>query len=126
MDKDLVAVIIVSDDLRYREKLNDFLSGEEFIEIAGEAASGEDALELIRQTPADLVVVCPSYNDFDIFRRIRFQNQVKILVLSPQMNLENYFWEIGVNGYCPADLTREELVSAILGTIYNETYQCPR
>jgi DNA-binding NarL/FixJ family response regulator len=128
MDKDLVAVIIVSNDMQYREKLNDYLFGEDFIEVVGDADCGEDALELIMQTPADLVIVALSSNDFDFPRQIRLQSQVKMLILSAfgAMNSEDYFWEIGADGYCPADLSREELVSAIWGTIYNDTYQCPR
>jgi len=127
MDNDLVAVIIVSNDMQYREKLTGFLFGEEFIDVVGEADCGEEAFELIRQTPADLVILIPSSSDLDSPRQIQLQSKVKILILSPfaAMNFEDYFWEIRADGFCLADLSREELVSAIWGTIYNETYQCP-
>lgn len=126
MDKDLVSVIIVGDDIRYRDHLYDLLKGEELIEIVGDVNCSEEALDLIGQTSADLIIVCPSLNRYEIIRGIRLQSQTKILILTPfeSTDLMDYFWEIGAEGYCKSDLGREELKAAIYGTVKSEMYQC--
>ena len=55
MAEKTIRVLIVDDELLARQRLEDLLAKEEHVELAGEAVSGDDAVESIRRLAPDLV-----------------------------------------------------------------------
>jgi two-component system, LytTR family, response regulator len=67
-------VFVVDDEAPARRKLLRFLAGDEDVELAGEAANGCEAVEGIRRTRPDLLLVdvqMPDFDGFEVVRQLR-------------------------------------------------------
>ena len=64
-------VFVVDDEAPARRKLLRFLAGDKDVELVGEAANGSDAVEGIRRTRPDLLLVDVQMPDFDGFEVVK-------------------------------------------------------
>jgi DNA-binding NarL/FixJ family response regulator len=122
-------IIIVEDSEIYRAGLRELINKHEALRVVAEAESGEEAIEAIQRFPADLVLLdlsLPRSNGFEVLKAIRKISDVKVLVLSiyesPEM-IQSTF-ELGGQGYCVKDVSRPELIQAIMDVIAGRSHVC--
>jgi DNA-binding NarL/FixJ family response regulator len=117
--KEIVKIIIVDDHPTIREGLKAILSSEKNIEIIGEASSGEEAVELVREKQPDIVLMdirLPKMSGIETTRAIKNENpNVSVIILS-MYDFEMYTVEAiraGADGYLVKDASRALLLQAI-------------
>lgn len=112
-------ILIVDDHPLVRHGLKQMLKGELPCEQILEAADGECALALLRETPVDLVILdinLPDQSGLDVIKQLRIINSVvPVLVLS--MHLEGSIAmravRLGADGYVSKESPPEVLIQAI-------------
>jgi NarL family two-component system response regulator LiaR len=119
MAKRLIQVIIVDDHLIVREGLAALLEAFPDLMLAGEAATGEEAIELCDRVQPDVVLMdllMPGMGGINAIRAIRQkQPAVQILVLTSYKEKEYVrgALEAGAIGYLLKNLSAAELAQAI-------------
>ena len=111
-------IIIVEDNDLYRAALKDLINSQDQLEVVAEAGSGREALKIIKQFPADLVLLdlrLPDRNGYDILPEISKNADVKILVLTILESDHNIWaaFEAGADGYCFKDVSSQELLELV-------------
>ncbi|MCK7482226.1 MAG: response regulator [Candidatus Moduliflexus flocculans] len=92
-----------------------------------EAGSGGEALKIIKQFPADLVLLdlrLPEKSGYDILPEISKNTDAKILVLTileSDHNIRAAF-EAGADGYCFKDVSSQEILDAISSVLAGVRY----
>jgi DNA-binding response OmpR family regulator len=123
-------IIIVEDNDLYRAALKDLINTQDQLEVVAEAGSGEEALKIIKQFPADLVLLdlrLPDRSGYDILPEISKSTDSKILVLTileSDHNIRAAF-EAGADGYCFKDVSSQELINAISSVLAGARYVSP-
>lgn len=131
MDSDLTRVLLVDDHTLFRAGVRMLLSGEPGIEVIGEAASGEQALELLKEQLADVVlldIALPGMNGVVTAQRLRERHpKTQVIVLSMYKEEEYVAGALkaGASGYLLKDATRDELRLAIDAVRRRQTYISP-
>ncbi len=127
----MIRVLICDDQVVVCEGLRAILSTVSGIEVVGIAGDGEQALQKIEALHPDLVLMdlkMPNMNGIQATRQVRerFPN-TRVLVLTTYDFDEWVFDAIraGASGYLLKDTPRDELVTAIQGTIAGKTYVDP-
>jgi DNA-binding NarL/FixJ family response regulator len=126
-----VRIVIADDHVIMAAALHSLLRTLPDFEVIGEAHDGRAAVEMVRQTRPDLVLMdisMPGLNGIDATRQIAAESSAtKVIVLS--MHIEERFvtgaFESGAAGYLLKDCSPEELVTAIRSVIANKTYVTP-
>jgi DNA-binding NarL/FixJ family response regulator len=121
--------ILLADDHRIlREGLRSLIAQQPDLELAGEAASGEEAIALARQTKPDVVimdVVLPGIDGVEATRRIHSEfREIRIIALSMHSD-RRYVSEMlraGAIGYLVKDGAFEELNLAIRTVVAGRPY----
>ncbi len=127
----MIRVLICDDQTVVCEGLNAMLKGETDIEIIGFANDGAQALEQIQRYKPDIVLMdlkMPVMNGIKATRASKTQfPDVRVLVLTTYDHDEWVFDAIrsGADGYLLKDTPREQLVSAIRGTVHGDTHVSP-
>ena len=111
-------IIIIEDNDLYRAALKNLINAQDQLEVVAEACSGGEALKIIKQIPADLVLLdlrLPDRNGYDILPEISKSADAKILVLTVLESDHNIraAFEAGADGYCFKDVSSQELINAI-------------
>jgi DNA-binding NarL/FixJ family response regulator len=129
MEQDPIRLIIVDDSEIYRAGLRDLLNRHDGLKVVAEAECGEKAIEAVKTISADLVLLdlsLPKVTGFEVLRKIREISDIKVLVLtiyeSPTMILDAK--AMGAQGYCVKDVSRKELVKAIMEAAAGGDYVC--
>jgi DNA-binding response OmpR family regulator len=123
-------IIIVEDNDLYRAALKDLINAQDQLEVVAEAGSGGEALKIIKQFPADLVLLdlrLPGKSGYDILPEISKSVGAKILVvtiLESDHNIRAAF-EAGADGYCFKDVSSQELINAISNVLAGVRYVSP-
>jgi len=115
----MISVLLADDHKLVREGLKGILAAAEDLRVAGEAASGDEALALVRANDYDLALVdmsMPGVSGIELIRRLRLEKPaLRILVLS--MHGEQQYaaraLKAGAAGYLTKDSASEQLVGAI-------------
>lgn len=115
----MIRLMIADDHQLVRDGLKQLLLAASGMEIAAEAATGDEALALVRQTGLDVALLdmsMPGLSGIDLIRRMKATRpEVRILVLS--MHGEKQYaaraLKAGASGYLTKDSASEQLVSAI-------------
>lgn len=115
----MLRLLIVDDHPLIRHGLRQILSNTSDIEVVAEAASGGDALRLLRQHEVDVVLLdisMPDRNGIDVLKQIRREHG-KLPVLLLTMHAEDEFGvralKAGASGYLTKDSAHGQLVKAI-------------
>lgn len=128
---DTIKIIIVDDHEIFRNGLKMILGRLKHIDIVGEAANGQEFLDLIRTTSTDVVLMdieMPTLNGIDATTQaLKEQPELKVIALT-MFNDDDYIqsmMDAGVRGFLIKNVGKNTLDKAILtvyrgGTFYSE------
>ena len=126
-----IKVLLVDDSWVVREKLRAILLLEPVIELIGEAADGKEALEMLEQLFADVVVLdlnLPEISGIETARRIHINHpDINMIIISMQSD-PHYVKEslrAGVMAYLLKDCAFEELIEAVHTVAAGGSYVSP-
>ncbi|MGW7044387.1 response regulator [Streptomyces avermitilis] len=114
-----ITVFLLDDHEVVRRGVHDLLSGEDGIEVVGEAGTAADALARIPATQPDVAVLdvrLPDGSGVEVCREIRSQNDaIKCLMLTSYADDEALFDAImaGASGYVLKAIRGSELLAAV-------------
>ncbi len=115
----MIRLLVADDHALVREGLLRILAAASDIEVAGEAANGDETLALVRDNDYDLALVdlsMPGLSGLDLIKRLRLEKpKLRILVLS--MHGESQYaaraLKAGASGYLTKDAAAAQLLGAI-------------
>jgi DNA-binding NarL/FixJ family response regulator len=116
---DAFRVLVVDDHLMFAEAIKLLLANEDGIEIAGTVGTGEDAVELARETCPEVVLMdidLPGIDGIEATRQIRAicpQTQVVIVSAFEQASVMARAVEAGAAGFVPKTSATDDLVDVI-------------
>lgn len=128
----MIQVAIVDDHQIVRTGFRELLSEDASINIAFEAATGDEALEKLRATQCGVLLLdisLPGKSGVDVLRAVRQRYpEIKVLILSgfPEESYALAMIKNGANGYLCKDCEREELLRAIHMVSAGRRYVSPR
>jgi DNA-binding NarL/FixJ family response regulator len=128
----MIQVAIVDDHQIVRTGFRELLSEDSSINITFEAASGDEALEKLRTTQCNVLLLdisLPGKSGVDVLRAVRQRHpDIKVLILSgfPEESYALAMIRNGANGYLCKDCEREELLRAIHMVSAGRRYVSPR
>ena len=114
-----ISVLIVDDHAVVRRGLRSFLELQDDVEVVGEAADGEGAVDAVERLLPDVVLmdlVMPRMDGIEAIRRIReVSPSTKVIVLTSFTDDEKVFGSVkaGAAGYMLKDVQPQELGEAI-------------
>jgi len=115
----MIKVGIVDDHAIVRSGLRHFLSEQVDLRVVGEAASGREAIDLVRTVPIDVLVMdlaMPGHSGIDALAMLRAKApQMGILILSgyPEAHYAITLIRQGASGYLNKECEPAEIVEAI-------------
>lgn len=116
-------VLLVDDHAMIREGLHALLDAKPDINVVGEAATGQEAIDLVRRLEPDVVlmdVTMPDMNGIEATRRIvEMGLETRVLGLTVHESREYFFQMLaaGACGYILKGATSAELVEAIRSSV---------
>jgi two-component system, NarL family, response regulator NreC len=123
-----IRVLLVEDHLLVRQGLRRVLEGDPRIEVVGEAADGESAVQAAFRLKPNVIVVdigLPGINGIEVTARIlRHLNDTKILMLSMHGD-ETYLRQslkAGAKGFVLKDSEEIDVVRAVVAVARGESY----
>ena len=114
-----IKVLIVDDQQLVRDGIKALLEIKEDFSIVGTAADGQEALEILKGTPADVVLTdirMPGMGGIDATRAIRQSNKDIRIIMLTTFNNDDYIVKAikaGANGYLLKDIPKDDLAEAI-------------
>jgi len=127
-----IKLVIADDHPLIREGLRRILSLAPEITIVGEAENGEQAVELVRRTGADVVLMdinMPGMNGIAACKTIKAERpETKVIALTIH-DQEEYLFELiraGVCAYLLKDVSPDGLLETIRGVARGESFVSPR
>ena len=129
----MISVLLADDQDLVRAGLRTILERRDGIDVAGEAADGEEAVRLARELRPDVVLMdirMPRLDGIAATRAITGEGgepRPRVLVLTT-FDLDDYVYEAlraGASGFMLKDITGDRLVAAIHGVCQDETLLSP-
>jgi DNA-binding NarL/FixJ family response regulator len=127
----VIRILLADDHTLVRRGVRLILEQEPDLEVVAEAADGAEAVERVRDTEVDLVILdiaMPRMTGLQAAGEIaRRRTPPKILMLSMHDN-EQYFFgalKAGASGYVLKSVADEDLVAACRAAMRNETFLYP-
>ncbi len=114
-----IKVLIVDDHPLFRQGLKDLLDTVPIMDVIGEAADGEVAIELVYDVNPDVILMdinLPTINGLQVTRKIKLQfPNVKVVMITGYDDAEQVFHalRVGASAYCPKDIMPEALINII-------------
>jgi two-component system, NarL family, response regulator len=124
----LVRVLIVDDHPVVRAGLATLLRKEVGLKVTGSAHSGEEALEILKGSPVDVMLLdirMPSISGIDLLNLLKnTENPPLVLILSSYEYEEEIYRAVkaGARGYLSKNASRAEIVGAIEAVIRGGKY----
>lgn len=125
-------VVIAEDNGHFRDVLRGMLSARPDVEVVGEARDGVEALEVIKNTTPDLVLLdfsMPRLSGISVIGEIKeWSPDTKILIVTIHENTQYVTDALneGADGYYVKDSGRQELQLAIDTILSGGTYISPQ
>ena len=126
-----IKVVLADDHEMLRDKIREFLAGQDGMEVVGEAVDGESALEQARLLQPDVVVMdisMPGGGGVTATRKIRAELpgvQVVALSLYSERVYVRAMLDAGASGYVVKDSIVRDLVPAIQSIAAGKRYLSP-
>jgi len=127
----LIRILVVDDHELVRTGLTRMLSDDREIEIAGEAESGEAAVEQVRRDPPDLVLMdlrMPGIGGLEAIRRIlRINDDVRIIAVTACEDdpYPTRVMQAGAHAYITKGADLEEMLQAVRRASLGQRYISP-
>lgn len=124
-------ILIADDHILVREGLHTLLDALPDIEIIGEAANGQEAVEQAEELAPDIVlmdITMPVMSGLDATRRIKRKHpEIKVLVLTMHDSDEYFFsmLDAGASGYFIKGGSSGELASALRSVMKGDVFLYP-
>lgn len=126
-----IRILIVDEQTLFRSGLKMLLEKEEDIVVAGDVSSAEEALDYLKSSKCDLVLMdtgLPGMNGLEATRKIKEREPEKKVLILTMFDHEPYLLkalEAGVSAYLLKDIAVDELVSAIRRAMDDEVIVHP-
>ena len=114
-----IRIVVADDHVLVREGMRILFDKQDGMSVVGEAADGEEALELVEQLTPDVLVLdirMPKVDGIEVARRLKGRDQrTRILVVSAYDLIEYVaaLMEAGADGYMTKMATSSQLVDAL-------------
>jgi DNA-binding NarL/FixJ family response regulator len=126
----MIKLIIAEDQALFRDGLRLLLQNEADIEIVGEAANGQEAMDLLLKEKPDVIITdiqMPEMDGVELTKELQgCYPEIKVIALT--MYQEEYLivdmLEAGAKGYLLKSSTKEKIVEAIHAVHANGRYFC--
>lgn len=121
-------VIIVDDHAMLRQGIKRIVDESKDLEIVGEAGNGPELLEMLEDTPADMIILdisMPGIGGIELTKKMhRSYPDIKVLILSMHKEKEYLYHALaaGADGYLLKEDTGSELFTAIEAVREGTTY----
>ena len=118
--KDKIRVMLIDDHPLFRKGVGQIISDDDHFEVVGEAASGQEGLDLAQQLLPDMVLIDLHMKDMDgleTLRRFKATDLKARFVILTVPNAEDDLLEAlraGADGYLLKDMEPEDLTSDLL------------
>ena len=125
-------VLIVEDHALIRFGLKTAFESKKFIDEIYEAASAEDAINIVKNNHIDAVIMdlgLPSMNGIDATKEIKNINkEIKVLILTSHNSEEEVLDSIkaGASAYCSKDINPDRLADTVLSVIEGAVWFDPK
>lgn len=126
-----IKVIIADDHPVFRQGLRQVIETDRQLQIAGEAADGQEAIAEILATKADVAVLdvdMPNGDGFEVVRAVR-QKQSPVRIIFLTMHKDERFLnaalDVGVKGYLLKDSAVTEIIASIKAAAAGQDYVSP-
>lgn len=126
-----VKIVLIDDHPIYREGLRYVIRTQSDMKVSGEAADESPALELVRTTQPDVIlmdIALASSNGIDVCQKILSEYpRAKIIILTAFADAEyvNRAIKTGIKGYLLKGSGTDEIIRAIRAVMAGHTYLCP-
>ncbi len=129
----MIRVVLADDQSLVRAGFRALLDAQPDIEVAGEAADGEEALRLIRELRPDVVLMdirMPALDGLAATRRVTEDpdlGEVKVVMLTT-FELDEYVFEAirsGASGFLVKDTEPDELLRAVRAVVDGDALLSP-
>ena len=128
----MIRILVVDDHEFFRRGMRDVFAGRVDMEIAGEAATGEAALALLRREEFDIALVDVTLSDMSgievLGRAKAMRPEMAVLIVSgyPEDQYAINVLKAGASGFVPKDAPAEDLVAAVVAASQGRRYVSPR
>lgn len=128
----MIRLLIADDHVVMRQALCETLKSKENFQVIGQAANGEQLIELLKNGRPDLIIMdlaMPKVDGIAALHKIRqeMKDQVPVLILSADEaeSKVKAALKAGATGYIPKNAAIEELEFAIESILEGKTYLSP-
>ncbi|MFD1932056.1 response regulator [Nonomuraea mangrovi] len=114
----MIRVLIADDQGMVRTGFTVFLSSQPDLEVVGEAANGQEAIERVAELKPDVVLMdvrMPVMDGLEATRRLMAAGETKVLILTT-FDLDDYVYEAlraGASGFLLKDASAAQLAEAV-------------
>ena len=128
----MTRILIVDDHQTLRMGLKGIFAGRVDLEIAGEAATGEAAIALLRSQPFDVALVdltLPDMSGMDVLMRAKAicpRTAVLIVSAYPEEQYAINVLKAGASGFVAKDSSPETFIAAVVAAAQGRRYASPR
>ena len=115
----MIKTAIADDQELVRSGIRMILEGESDMQVAGEAADGQQAFELVQQVPVDVLLMdvrMPGEDGISATRRILAQPAPPRVLMLTTFDLDEYVYDslrAGASGFLLKDMPGEDIVTAV-------------
>ncbi len=126
-----ISMVVADDQRLFRESIAGLLAAELFISVVGVASDGLEAIELVRQTRPDFILMdvkMAQMDGIEATRRIKAEFPETKIILLTTFVTDGYVLEglaAGANGYILKDISAVGLISAIRAVDNGEQVTAP-